>query len=628
VLSVLALPLLLSGSAGAQPGGPLYMTLVQWDAPEMQGALWLKYQMYLRGTPLGLGRNVATFWGEYNGQPFEVSLPSLGQPFVQGGHAEEQIIQYLDSAGIPRSAVRFGYSDLGPCELINSNCMGLIRALPGLEEFYYYQPYPAYSPSLSRAVNLRNFAIRRLSVMELKERNQALQETFGQAQDGWNLQCEVGGGGGVDQNALEAGAVRALRVASRAATAATGTGCGPNAGESPEDQPPEEGALPEELGDPTEALDPGGIDFTSLQLRYLSLSGPHQGDLQYAMNSDGAPVTTNPDTGLQTTLQDSDAFFTWLTLPPSTFWVNLMPAYPPRIIDPQFGLTDAGRVLLQSDLLLKQAAVAALNPATPAGAQLWQRLLTLPPRSTPGGPCEWGREWIVPGVATVHATKTQLYILNAPLKVRLARVTHLPGKPLTPICQQDAYQIGYEAAYRQLIQPELTYEVNTAPQFEPLRRIYMSRVAAQWVRQEAGPNTAMGRLVDSGLHRSWIARPSWSPYAIWQQFLQIWNTPVYYTYPVPDGSTTVNESLPVYGGVDFSHKIREKEAGNRKFKARWRGLAAAAKHSIKRPSKGGGITLVGGGVRLGATTHRRKHLELPKFVRIPRRLIPPIPDAH
>ncbi|HEY2655185.1 MAG TPA: hypothetical protein VGI55_05310 [Solirubrobacteraceae bacterium] len=39
-----------------------------------------------------------------------------------------------------------------------------------------------------------------------------------------------------------------------------------------------------ELGDPEEALNPGGIDFGSLQLRYLSLSGHHQDDLQYSMD--------------------------------------------------------------------------------------------------------------------------------------------------------------------------------------------------------------------------------------------------------------------------------------------------------------------------------------------------------
>ena len=377
-----------------------------------------------------------------------------------------------------------------------------------------------------------------------------------------------------------------------------------------------------------EALDPGGIDFTSLQLRYLSLNGPHHGDLQYSMASDGAPVTTNPGTGLQTATEDSDAFFTWLTLPPSTFWVNLAPNSPPQIIDPRLALTDAGRVMLQSDLLLKEAVAPAENPATPDGAQFVQGVANLPP-PTPadGGLCVAYRIWIVPGVATVHATNTQLYILSAPLNVKLAPVTSLPGQLLHPICPQDAFTTDIEALMRQWILPQLVQEVNTAPQWEPLRRIYMSRVAAQWVRQEAGPNTVMGRLVDSGLHRNWIAQPAWSPTATWDQYLQVYGTPTQYTTPVQIDGVTVNYSFTAYGGVNFKQKIHEKNASNRQFKARWHGLAAAAKRSIKRPSKGGGTTLVGGGIRLGATTHRSKHLKLPKFVRIPRRFVPPSPSA-
>jgi hypothetical protein len=603
----------------------------------MQSLLWLKREMWLRGTPIGPGQNVAAFSGDLpNGQPVDVAFPSASARFWKQlglqpapgnqeplkGDAEQRLKQAFDDAGVPPDAITEVASDLEPCSLPTPNCKAMLQTLTGLKRVFYTDPYPGYSKSFSPAVNAANKAIRQQSVDSLRSQNTRLYDTYDKIEQTLSPGCG-GGDGTANQNGLEGGALRARRVPSRSALAATGTACGPSEGESPED-----GALPEALADPAEALDPGGIDFTSLQLRYLSLSGPHQGDLQYSMDSDGAPVTTNSGTGLQTAQEDSAAFFTWLTLPPSTFWVNLMPNYPPQIIDPRFELTDAGRVLLQSDLLLKQAALAAVNPATSTGAQFWQRLLALPPSSNKaGGPCVWGHEWIVPGVATVHATRTQLYIRNAPLKVRLAPVTHLPGKLLAPICQQDPRQIGYEAAYRQLIQPELTNEVNTAPQFEPLRRIYMSRVAAQWVRQEAGSNTVMGQLVDSGLHRSWIVRPSWSPFAIWQQFLHTWDTPVYYTFPVPDGGTTVNESLPVYGGVDFSHKIREKDASNRQFKAHWRGLAAAAKRSIKQPSKGGGTTLVGGGIKLGATTHRNKHLKVPEVVRIPRRFVPPSSSA-
>lgn len=621
-LSAVALPRVFSGSAEAQLVGGPQLIPVQWGAPQMQGALWLKRDMFLNGTPLGPGRNVATFWGEYNGQQFEVSLPSI--PFVKNGHAEEFVLETLKAAGIPPSAVTGGYSDLEPCTLVTTDCAALIRSLPNLEEFYYWKPYPPYSPLFSPGTNARNSVIRELSVSQLKEQNMRLQRTWKQIQDTLNPGCE-GGGGSATPSGLEGGALRARRVPRRSALAAAATDCAPGDGEGPED-----GSLPEELGDPAEALDPGGIDFTSLQLRYLSLSGPHQDDLQYSMDSDGAPVTTNPGTGLQTAQEDSDAFFTWLTLPRSTFWVGLSPNNPPKIIDPRFGLTDAGRVLLQSDLLLKESLGTVENPATPAGAQFWQALLAVPPGNYFSGPCIQFKLTIRPGVATVHATKTQLYILNAPLKVTMENQPHnLPGTLLTPYCPLDAYHTTWEAALRQFILPELTQEVNTAPQWEPLRRVYMSRVAAQWVRQNARPGSVMGRLVDSGLHRQWIARPRWSPYAIWQEYLQQINVHTPYTVPVPQpNGTTVNETVYADGGVNFNYKIREKDTSNRQFKAHWHGLAAAARRSVKRPSTADGTTLVGGGIKLGTTTHRRKHLKLPRLVRIPSRFVPPKPSGQ
>ena len=145
---------------------------------------------------------------------------------------------------------------------------------------------------------------------------------------------------------------------------------------------------------------------------------------------------------------------------------------------------------------------------------------------------------------TVHAPKTQLYILSAPLKVKMAAVTHLPGTLLDPVWPQDARDTTFLSGFRQFILPQVTQEVNTAPQSEPLRRVYMSRVAAQWVGEHAGPHTAMGRLVDSGLHQSWTAHPNWSPNAVWERYRRQFNAaPTAYTMPVQEGGTTVNVTV-------------------------------------------------------------------------------------
>jgi hypothetical protein len=116
------------------------------------------------------------------------------------------------------------------------------------------------------------------------------------------------------------------------------------------------------------------------------------------------------------------------------------------------------------------------------------------------------------------------------------------------------------------------------------------------------------------LHSNWIARPGWSSYAIWQQYIQQFNAaPIAYTVPVQEGGTTVNATVYASGGVDLRHKIREHATSNRQFKAHWPGLATAAKNSTKRPSTGGGTTLVGAGINLRAGAHRGERQRLTLF---------------
>src|SRR5690606_38563166 len=114
----------------------------------------------------------------------------------------------------------------------------------------------------------------------------------------------------------------------------------------------------------------------------------------------------------------SDAFFVWLALPPDTFWVNLNPTEPDRIIDPRFARTDAGRVLLEADLALKKVVAPLVHPESPSGARFWRELEALYGDRADRA-CFSVRQWIVPKRATVHATGDELYILDAPLAVKM-----------------------------------------------------------------------------------------------------------------------------------------------------------------------------------------------------------------
>lgn len=578
---------------------------ISYGSPWSQGAIWYRGQMWIsvRGLMqpiLSPYQNIAVIYYNPNypkpGPLIGVARESSAAELGPGYHSEEVLKALMEEEGIKPKSVKDWFSEFAPCGPESHDCQTTMGEIaPGAQGYYSFE----YGPTAAdREIGPHANAIKRLYTQQRRAKNLVNPCSTGDIQTGGPTQ---------------------YRARSRSSIDDTEADC--PAGEEPE---PEDDPLADELSNPAEALDPGGIDFTSLQLSYVSLGGAHKADVQYAMNSDGAPVTTNSNTGLNTAQEDSNAFFTWLTLSPKSFWVNLEPNSPPRIIDPTFALTDAGRVLLQSDLLLKEAMEQAQTPATSAGAQYFQGIANLQPLVTAADqtPCVGYRIWIVPGVATVHATKTQLYILSAPLTVKLAVVTHLPGQVLHPLCPQDAFYTGEEALMRQLLLPEVIQEVNTAPQFEPLRRVYMSRVAAQWARQEAGRRTPLGRLVNSGLHRNQLARPRWSPDAVWEQYLQQLDappTPV--TVPITQNGATVNWTFQVYGGVDFTHKIRMANTGKREFNTRWPGLAAAARRAVKRPSTADGTTLVGGGTTF---THARRSKRV-RALRIPRSVIPPTP---
>ncbi|MEV6323879.1 hypothetical protein AB0M45_22190 [Nocardia sp. NPDC051787] len=135
--------------------------------------------------------------------------------------------------------------------------------------------------------------------------------------------------------------------------------------------------------------DPGGIDFSTLQLRYLAEG--QGGKLEYAFDASATTGTDHgPTEGRLAMARASDAFFVWLSLPSSTFWVNLNPAEPDRIVDDRLGSTDVGRILLQADFQMKKLVGTLIHPDSPIGQQFWGS------SNLAGGSCIAIRQWIVP----------------------------------------------------------------------------------------------------------------------------------------------------------------------------------------------------------------------------------------
>lgn len=339
---------------------------------------------------------------------------------------------------------------------------------------------------------------------------------------------------------------------------------------------------------------PGGIDFSSLQLRHLSDPGDGSG-LQYAfqapLSDDGG---ASPATGLDAADASSNAFFVWLALEPSAFWVNLNPDEPDRIVDERLGRTDAGRVLLEADLLMKKTIGKLIHPHSARGRQFWDGI---------SGKCLSYRTWILPAPASVHQDGDKLYILDAPLDVRMeTQYLEQRGKAATGSCpQQDkATEDHNERHFRSLILPELKKAINSAPEYAELRRVYLARVAAEWYRDLSRvKETTYGDLVDTGDIDDWRINGPWKPTDTFDRFVESYTEGEFkVTDRTTEGGTTYVRSY-VYGGVDLSRIPVTKISGDR-FTAEHANLPEDVRRSLSEPSTDGR-----GAIWLGAPTPRQ-----------------------
>ena len=192
----------------------------------------------------------------------------------------------------------------------------------------------------------------------------------------------------------------------------------------------------------------------------------------------------------------SDAFFVWLTRPPESFWVNLAPTESDRVIDAGLGETDAGKTLLEADLLLKRTAARLLHPDHELGGAFWDQLYGWV-GTRDSKLCHSFRQWIVPGVAQLQVVEQTperqtplLHVLRAPLRVRQEAEYAAGGGGFAQIA------IDSEGAVREMCSgadpaararrrdcsrdrlAELERSVNEWPEYARLRRVYLWRVVA------------------------------------------------------------------------------------------------------------------------------------------------------
>jgi hypothetical protein len=369
----------------------------------------------------------------------------------------------------------------------------------------------------------------------------------------------------------------------------------------------EDGPLPLILSSSNEAAAsaPGGIDFSTLELRYIAEDSGLLADrgLKYAFNATPAAGNKNLNTGRIAAAQASDAFFVWLSLTPDKFWVNLNPNEPDRIIDPQFGKTDAGRILLQSDLQMKKTVAKLIHPDAPLGKQFWKQLNWKDSKT-----CISFRQWIVPAPATVRDDSNGIYITDAPLQVKMEsqyfQSKGTSGFLASCSTLDKKTEVRNESIYRKLILPRIEEAVNKAPEYAELRRVYRSRVAAEWYRQRSESKaTAYREMVNNGDVSSWPARQNWSPKQVFNQYVNSFTKGefhVVHNSKWQEGNIIYTQKkFYVYGGVDFS-RVFFKKLSSTDFQKKWGDLRQVTDSSMKSPIADqngkvwlGGITITG-----------------------------------
>lgn len=215
-------------------------------------------------------------------------------------------------------------------------------------------------------------------------------------------------------------------------------------------------------------------------------------------------------------------FLTGLTLPDSTFWVNLRPDRPETIIDPLLNRTDAGKVLLEADLQLKKDLARFTSPDTATGRQYWNKLyakaetvygasaITVPTLTRP---------WVVPGEIIIAETATGAYIYKATLKVMLEQ-DYLKDSSVFNFDDNRLKELNAYSAQliRDIMLPRLTKEINSSRRYAALRQVYYSLILAQWFKKHfSNAGTYNGRI-DSRDLAGLTSQASWSKDTYFQAY--------------------------------------------------------------------------------------------------------------
>ncbi|MFI9029414.1 hypothetical protein [Streptomyces sp. NPDC053560] len=325
--------------------------------------------------------------------------------------------------------------------------------------------------------------------------------------------------------------------------------------------------------------DYGGVDFSTLQLRYLSDDA--DSGVRYAFSAKAAEKGLEQDSrsGRSSLIGSMADLRTWLVLSPDTFWVNLNPAEPDRIIDSALGRTNAGRALLEADWRMKRTQGKLLDPGTSFGAEYWRKL-----GGSGGRSCYSSRMWIVPGKVEVREDGSSLYVLKAALDVK-AKAEKVAGLGRSGCNADPAETARNERLEQEMVVPKIAKAVNTDPEYAALRQAFLARVVAQWIldRHAAGHTTSFDKLIGSGDLGPATLDGSWEPKQVYSDYVRSISEGDF-TYR---RTTRVGNKIITYvmrtGGVDFS-RLRPDKLSSAEMGRQVPQLPRTVRQSADRPT--------------------------------------------
>ncbi|MGE5307978.1 MAG: hypothetical protein ACM3OC_02705 [Deltaproteobacteria bacterium] len=250
-----------------------------------------------------------------------------------------------------------------------------------------------------------------------------------------------------------------------------------------------------QLAVPGAAPVPSADRFRPLHLRYLSLEA--DSSLRLFLDKGDLSLQSEIDRQSPELLR---FFLIGLSLPNSSFWVNLRPDARDNMIDSDLAKTDMGRIMLEADLQLKQDTAHYTSPDTKEGRQYWDRLYKKAEELGLGNTTipTLARPWIVPGEIIIAETATGAYIYKAQLKVMLEQdYIRDSAYDLKDARLKELNEFA-SGLMRELVVPAVTREINSSKKYAALRQVYYSLIFAQWFKQrKTGTSSAFSGRVDS-----------------------------------------------------------------------------------------------------------------------------------